>query len=37
MLRLYSPGRMCKVKVILEKKPSISDIAIVLVGENLGH
>jgi len=32
-----SPDRMCKVKVILEKKPSLSDITIVLVGENLGY
>jgi len=32
-----SPDRMCKVTVILEKKPSLSDITIVLVGENLGY
>ena len=32
-----SPDRMCKVTVILEKKPNLSDITIVLVGENLGY
>ena len=32
-----SPDRMCKITVILEKKPSLSDITIVLVGENLGY
>ncbi len=32
-----SPDRMCKVTVILERKPSLSDITIVLVGENLGY
>ena len=32
-----SPDRMCKVTVILEKKPSLSDITIILVGENLGY
>ena len=30
-------NRMCKIKLILEKKPSLSDIVIVLVGENLGY
>jgi len=32
-----SPDRMCRVTVILEKKPNLSDITIVLVGENLGY
>ncbi|MCJ7656609.1 MAG: lactate utilization protein [Candidatus Atribacteria bacterium] len=32
-----SPDRMCRVTVILEKKPRLSDITIVLVGENLGY
>ena len=32
-----SPDRMCKVTVILEKRPNLSDITIVLVGENLGY
>lgn len=32
-----SPDRMCKITVILEKKPNLSDIIIVLVGENLGY
>jgi len=32
-----SPDRICKITVILEKKPSLSDITIVLVGENLGY
>jgi len=32
-----SPDRMCNVTVILEKKPDLSDITIVLVGENLGY
>jgi L-lactate utilization protein LutB len=32
-----SPDRMCKVTVILEKKPTLSDITIVLVGESLGY
>ena len=32
-----SPDRMCNVTVILEKKPSLTDITIVLVGENLGY
>jgi L-lactate utilization protein LutB len=32
-----SLDRMCKVTVILEKKPNLSDITIVLVGENLGY
>jgi len=32
-----SPDRMCNVTVILEKKPNLSDITIVLVGENLGY
>jgi L-lactate utilization protein LutB len=32
-----SPDRMCKVTVILEKKPNFSDITIVLVGEKLGY
>ncbi|MBA7554213.1 hypothetical protein ES705_46825 [subsurface metagenome] len=32
-----SPDRMCNITVILEKKPNLSDITIVLVGENLGY
>ncbi len=32
-----SPDRMCRITVILEKKPNLSDITIVLVGENLGY
>lgn len=32
-----SPDRMCNITVILEKRPKLSDITIVLVGEDLGH
>lgn len=32
-----SPDRMCKVSVVIEKKPNLSDITIVLVGESLGY
>ena len=32
-----SSDRMCNIKVILEKRPKLSDITIVLVGEDLGH
>jgi len=32
-----SPDRMCNITVILEKKPSLTDITIVLVGEKLGY
>lgn len=32
-----SPDRMCNVTTILEKRPNLSDITIVLVGENLGY
>ena len=32
-----SSDRICKITVILEKKPNLSDITIVLVGENLGY
>jgi len=32
-----SPDRMCNITVILEKRPKLSDITIVLVGEALGH
>jgi aryl carrier-like protein len=31
-----SPERICNVTTIIEKKPSLTDIAIVLVGEDLG-
>lgn len=32
-----SPDRMCNITVILEKRPKLSDITVVLVGEDLGH
>ena len=32
-----SSDRICKITVILEKKPNLSDITIVIVGENLGY
>ena len=31
-----SPGRICNVTTIIDKKPILSDIAIVLVGEDIG-
>ncbi len=31
-----SPERICNVTTIIEKKPSLTDIAVVLVGEDLG-
>jgi L-lactate utilization protein LutB len=31
-----SPERICNVTTVIEKKPSLTDIAIVLVGEDLG-
>lgn len=31
-----SPGRICNITTIIEKKPSLTNIAIVLVGEDLG-
>ncbi|MBA7645636.1 hypothetical protein ES703_53394 [subsurface metagenome] len=31
-----SPDRICNVTTIIEKKPSSTDIAIILVGEDLG-
>ena len=32
-----SPDRMCRVIVILERRPMLSDILVVLVGEELGY
>jgi len=32
-----SPQRMCKVSVVIDKKPHLSDIYIILVGEPLGY
>jgi hypothetical protein len=32
-----SPNRICRVLVILERKPSLTDIFIILVGEELGY
>ena len=32
-----SPQRMCKVSVVMEKTPNLSDITILLVGESLGY
>ena len=32
-----SPQRMCKVSVVIDKKPNLSDIHILLVGETLGY
>ena len=32
-----SPDRMCNITVILEKKPNLTDITIVLVGDKLGY
>ena len=32
-----SPQRMCKVSVVIDKKPNLSDIHILLVGEPLGY
>ena len=31
-----SPDRICNIRVILDKKPSRTDVAVILVGENLG-
>ncbi len=31
-----SPERICNIRVILDKKPSRTDVAVILVGENLG-
>ena len=31
-----SPQRMCKVTVIMDRKPNLSDITVLLVGEQLG-
>jgi L-lactate utilization protein LutB len=32
-----SPNRMCRVVVIHERKPSLTDILVILVGEELGY
>jgi hypothetical protein len=32
-----SPNRICRVVVILERKPALTDILIILVGEELGY
>ena len=32
-----SPNRICRVLVILERKPSLTDIFVILVGEELGY
>ncbi len=31
-----SPGRICRVTVIMDKKPKLSDIEVLIIGENLG-
>ena len=31
-----SPGRICRVTVIMDKKPKLTDIEVVIIGENLG-
>jgi hypothetical protein len=31
-----SPERICNIRVILDKKPTRTDVAVILVGENLG-
>ena len=31
-----SPGRICSVTTIIEKKPRVTDLAVILVGEDLG-
>jgi L-lactate utilization protein LutB len=32
-----NPQRMCKVSVIIEKKPNLSDITVIIIGESLGY
>ena len=32
-----SPDRMCNVSVVIHKKPNLSDITVILVGETLGY
>jgi L-lactate utilization protein LutB len=32
-----SPNRMCKVSVVMDKKPNLSNITIILIGESLGY
>lgn len=32
-----SPQRICKVSTVIHKKPTLSDIVIILVGESLGY
>lgn len=32
-----SPDRMCNISVVIDKKPNLSDINIILVGESLGY
>jgi hypothetical protein len=31
-----SPDRICNIRVVLDKKPTRTDVAVILVGENLG-
>lgn len=31
------PGRMCNVKVVINKKPGLTDIEVVIINENLGY
>lgn len=32
----HHPQRMCKVSVVIHKKPNLSDITVIIVGESLG-
>jgi L-lactate utilization protein LutB len=32
-----SPGRICRVTVIMDKKPKLSDMEVIIIGENLGY
>ncbi len=32
-----SPGRICRVTVIMDKKPKLSDIEVLIIGESLGY
>jgi hypothetical protein len=33
----HSPNRICRVIVIHERRPSLTDVLIILVGEELGY
>ena len=37
LLRLQKEGRICQVYSVLKRRPSCSDITVILVGEDLGY